>query len=99
MAETINTHKGIIAWFARNHVAANLLMWILLFGGVFGIIQIQKQVFPTFELNIVSVRVPYLGAAPEEVEQGVILKLEEAIKDLEGIKKLSSRAVEGLGSF
>ncbi len=98
MAETINTHKGIIAWFARNHVAANLLMWILLFGGVFGIIQIQKQVFPTFELNIVSVRVPYLGAAPEEVEQGVILKLEEAIKDLEGIKKLSSRAVEGLGT-
>ena len=98
MAETINTHKGIIAWFARNNVAANLLMWILLFGGVFGIIQIQKQVFPTFELNIISVRVPYLGAAPEEVEQGVILKLEEAIKDLEGIKKLSSRAVEGLGT-
>ncbi|MGB2265062.1 MAG: hypothetical protein ACPH3C_07735, partial [Glaciecola sp.] len=46
MSQEIDTHKGIIAWFARNHVAANLLMWILLFGGVFGIFTIHKQVFP-----------------------------------------------------
>jgi len=97
--QPINTQTGIIAWFARNHVAANLLMWILLVGGVFGAISIHKQVFPTFEFNVISVQVPYLGAAPQEVEEGVVLKLEEAVKDLEGIKKLSSRSVEGFGSL
>lgn len=99
MSQEIDTHKGIIAWFARNHVAANLLMWILLFGGVFGIFTIHKQVFPTFEFNVISVQVPYLGAAPQEVEEGVVLKLEEAVKDLEGIKRLTSRSVEGFGSL
>ena len=70
--QSYNTHTGMIAWFARNNVAANLLMWILLIGGLFGAMSIQKQVFPNFEVNIISVRVPYLGAAPQEVEEGVL---------------------------
>lgn len=94
----IDTHKGVIAWFARNNVAANLLMIVLIVGGLFGAFSIQKQVFPNFELNIVQVRVPYLGAAPQEVEEGVILKVEEAIKDLDGIKKITSTATEGMGN-
>ncbi len=94
----IDTKKGIIAWFARNHVAANLLMWLLLVGGVFGAIGIHKQIFPTFDINVVNVRVPYLGAAPQEVEEGVILKIEEAVKNLEGIKQITSTAVEGMGT-
>ncbi|MCU7554010.1 efflux RND transporter permease subunit [Alteromonas sp. ASW11-19] len=94
----IDTKHGVIAWFARNHVAANLLMWLLLVGGVFGAIGIQKQIFPTFDINIVNVRVPYLGAAPQEVEEGVILKVEEAVKNLEGIKQITSTAVEGMGT-
>jgi multidrug efflux pump subunit AcrB len=97
--EYIDTEKGIIAWFARNSVAANLLMFIIIIGGIFGIFRVQKQVFPAFEVNIIAVQVPYLGAAPEEVEEGVILKLEEAIKDIEGIKKLTSTAREGVGSI
>ena len=96
--QAYNTHKGLIAWFARNSVAANLLMWILLIGGVFGAFGIQKQVFPNFEVNIISVRVPYLGAAPQEVEEGVLLKVEDAIKDLDGIKQITSTATEGMGS-
>ncbi|MCV2883945.1 efflux RND transporter permease subunit [Aestuariibacter sp. AA17] len=92
----IDTHKGLIAWFARNSVAANLLMWILIIGGLFGAASIQKQVFPTFELNNIVVRVPYLGAAPQEVEEGVIIKIEEAIENLEGIKKVTSTATEGM---
>lgn len=91
----IDTHKGIISWFARNSVAANLLMWILIIGGLFGAASIQKQVFPNFELNNIIVRVPYLGAAPQEVEEGVIIKIEEAIENLEGIKKVTSTATEG----
>ncbi|MDY6929564.1 MAG: efflux RND transporter permease subunit [Pseudomonadota bacterium] len=96
--QAYNTHKGLIAWFARNSVAANLLMWILLIGGVFGAFGIQKQVFPNFEVNFISVRVPYLGAAPQEVEEGVLLKVEDAIKDLDGIKQITSTATEGMGS-
>ena len=97
--EHIDTEKGIIAWFARNSVAANLLMFIIIIGGIFGIFRVQKQIFPAFEVNIIAVQVPYLGAAPQEVEEGVILKLEEAIKDIEGIKKLTSTAREGVGSI
>ncbi|MEW9797025.1 efflux RND transporter permease subunit [Alteromonas sp. CYL-A6] len=94
----IDTHNGLIAWFARNNVAANLLMWLLIVGGIFGTFTIQKQIFPAFEINIINVRVPYLGAAPQEVEEGVILKVEEAVKNLEGIKKITSTAVEGMGT-
>ena len=94
----IDTEKGLIAWFARNSVAANLLMWLLIVGGLFGAFSIQKQVFPSFEIDIINVRVPYLGAAPQEVEEGVILKIEESIKNLEGIKQVTSTAVEGMGT-
>lgn len=95
--EKIDTHRGIIAWFARNSVAANLLMWILIVGGIFSAFSIHKQVFPNFEFNNIVVRVPYLGAAPQEAEEGVVIKIEEAIKDLEGIKKITSTASEGMG--
>ncbi|WP_421134511.1 efflux RND transporter permease subunit [Alteromonas sp. A079] len=95
---TIDTQKGLIAWFARNHVAANLLMWLLIVGGIFSAFSIQKQVFPSFDIDVISVRVPYLGAAPQEVEEGVILKVEESLKNLEGIKQLTSTAVEGMGT-
>ena len=94
----IDTHKGMIAWFARNSVAANLLMWILLVGGLFSAFTIQKQIFPNIEVNIISVQVPYLGAAPQEVEEGVLLKVEEAVENLDGIKKITSTASEGMGS-
>ncbi|AXR06383.1 efflux RND transporter permease subunit [Salinimonas sediminis] len=94
----IDTQKGLIAWFARNNVASNLLMWILLVGGIVSAFTIQKQIFPSIEINVISVRVPYLGAAPQEVEEGVLLKIEEAIENLEGIKKITSTAQEGMGT-
>jgi multidrug efflux pump subunit AcrB len=97
-SDRIDTRTGTIAWFARNSVAANLLMISIIIGGIFGIFKVQKQVFPQFTINVISIQVPYLGAAPQEVEEGVILKIEESIKDLEGIKKITSVAREGLGS-
>ncbi|MCW8108665.1 efflux RND transporter permease subunit [Alteromonas ponticola] len=96
--DKIDTQHGIIAWFARNSVAANLLMWILIVGGIMGAFGIQKQIFPAFDINIINVRVPYLGAAPQEVEEGVIVKIEEAVKNLEGIKQITSTATEGMGT-
>jgi multidrug efflux pump subunit AcrB len=94
----IDTKTGVIAWFARNSVAANLLMWSLIIGGIIGAFTIHKQVFPNFELNSISVQVSYLGAAPQEVEEGVVIKIEEAIKDIEGIKKITSTAREGFAN-
>ena len=89
--------KGIIAWFAANHVAANLLMVLIIVGGLFTVGSIRKETQPALELNLIQVRVPYLGAAPQEVEEGVVLKVEDAIQDLVGIKKIRSYAFEGTG--
>uniref|UniRef100_Q0HRN7 Acriflavin resistance protein n=1 Tax=Shewanella sp. (strain MR-7) TaxID=60481 RepID=Q0HRN7_SHESR len=95
----MDTQKGILAWFARNSVAANLLMWALLIGGLFSTVLINKEVFPSFNLNLLSITVAYPGAAPQEIEEGINIKIEEAIQDINGIKKVTSVASEGVGSI
>jgi multidrug efflux pump subunit AcrB len=92
------TQSGLIAWFAGNHVAANLLMIVIIVFGIFSAFTIRKQTTPDFELNLVQIQVPYLGAAPQEVEEGVVIKIEEAIQDLDGIVELNSVAREGMGT-
>jgi multidrug efflux pump subunit AcrB len=82
--------KGIIAWFARNSVAANLLMFFIIIGGVLASLIVRKQMFPLEEINWVSVSVPYLGAAPQEVEEGITVKIEEALESIEGLKRVIS---------
>ncbi|MEZ9139634.1 MULTISPECIES: efflux RND transporter permease subunit [unclassified Shewanella] len=94
----MDTNKGIIAWFARNNVAANLLMFALLIGGLFSSLLINKEVFPTFELNLLNISVAYPGAAPQEIEEGINIKIEEAIQDINGIKKVTSVASDSVGS-
>ena len=88
---------GIISWFAANHVAANLLMLLIIVAGLISSFSIRKETQPEFELNLIQVQVPYLGAAPLEVEEGVVIKVEEAIQDINGILKIRSRAREGFG--
>jgi multidrug efflux pump subunit AcrB len=97
-ARLVSSEKGLIAWFAGNHVAANLLMWFIIVAGLISVFTIRKQTTPDFELNWIQVQVPYLGAAPQEVEEGVVVKVEEAIQDIQGIVEIRSRANEGLGS-
>lgn len=89
----------MIRWFARNGVAANLVMLIIVVGGVGALFSIKQELFPEFSLDTVVVRVPYLGAAPEEVEQGVVLRVEEAVQGVDGIKEIRSRASEGYGEI
>lgn len=89
--------KGIISWFARNSVAANLLMICILIGGLLTILTINKKLMPDIKLNIISVSVAYPGAAPQEIEEGINIKIEEAIKEVEGIEKITTVASEGLG--
>ncbi|MFT7177575.1 MAG: multidrug efflux pump subunit AcrB, partial [Halioglobus sp.] len=88
------THKGIIHWFAVNPVAANLLMAIIMIVGLASAFTIQRSIFPTFDIEIITVNMTYPGAAPEEVEKGIVEKIEEAINDVDGIKRVTSTAYE-----
>jgi len=85
-----------ITWFVRNPVAANLMMIMLIVCGLLGAFIVNQEEFPNIDVKAVSVTVAYLGAAPEEVEKSVCVRVEEAIKGLEGIDKLNSSATEGL---
>ncbi|RUO38108.1 acriflavin resistance protein [Aliidiomarina shirensis] len=96
--EPLPKETGIIAWFARNKVAANLLMLLIIVAGIISVFQIRKQMFPTIEPNLISVRVAYPGAAPQEVEQGVIIRIEDAIDEVEGLKRISSTSSESMGT-
>jgi multidrug efflux pump subunit AcrB len=91
--------RGAMAWMAGNTVAANLLMAIFLVGGLFMAFNIKQEVFPEFSLDSVSISVAYPGASPEEVESGIILAVEEAVRDLEGIDEITSQASEGRASI
>jgi multidrug efflux pump subunit AcrB len=90
---------GVIAWFAYNPVAANLLMLIIMAVGLGSAFNIQRAMFPAIEINLIVINVAYPGAAPEEVEQGVVLKIEEAINDIEGIKRVESDSFESGASM
>ena len=86
--------KGLISWFVRNPIAANLLMFSLVVGGLLGLIEVRKEEFPNIDVPTITVSVPYLGAAPSEVETGVCIRIEEAVQGIEGIEKIKTQAAE-----
>ena len=89
----------MIAWFTKNHVAANLLLISILLAGLFSLFtQIPLEVFPTIQTERVNVSVSLRGSTPEDVEKGVTIRIEEAVQDLEGVKRISSRSSEGSSS-
>lgn len=89
----------MIEWFARNGVAANLLMALLIGIGVVSLMsKVNKEVFPTVEPDSVYVTVQYPGSTPAETEEAIVLKIEEAIQDLAGIERIYSNANEGSAS-
>lgn len=89
----------MIAWFARNHVAANLLMITILFAGFYSLSsRIPLEVFPSFETDRINVSVTLRGATPEDTELGVAILIEEAVQDLEGIEQITSVSSEGSAS-
>nr|MBF0222404.1 efflux RND transporter permease subunit [Desulfobulbaceae bacterium] len=91
-----NFKKGPMAWMAENSVSANLLMIFLLVGGFIWGTKIKQEVFPEFSLDNVTITVAYPGASPEEIEQGIVLPIEEAIQGVDGIQEISSSANEGV---
>jgi multidrug efflux pump subunit AcrB len=87
--------KGVIAWFAHNNVAANLLMGLIVLSGLVAVVSMPQKSFPDIDIPVISITVLYLGAAPEEVEQGVCIRIEEELEGVEGVKHIRSNANEG----
>ncbi|MEO0445202.1 MAG: efflux RND transporter permease subunit [Verrucomicrobiota bacterium] len=93
----IESRGGVIGWFVRNPIAANLVMLMFLVGGLISVLGIDKKTMPEMRMNMIRVEVPFPGASPEEVERGILLKIEEVIEEVEGIKRVTSHAYENLG--
>ncbi len=85
---------GLLAWFAANPVAANLLMVILFLGGTLSLLHMDKQAFPKFDPPVINIAAEYPGAGPAEVEEGVCIPIEEVIHDLNGIKQIKTVAID-----
>lgn len=92
-----NSGHGIVGQFIRNPVAANLLMLIFLFGGLVVGSNLKSQVFPTISTGVITVTVPYPGATPAEVEEGITRRVEEALLGIDGVKRVQSTAIENMG--
>ena len=90
--------NGGIAWLARNPVAANLLMVLIVAAGLMASTEIVDEAFPQADLDVIGIDVPFLGAAPEDVEAGVVLRVEEAIENIQGVRRIQSTASPGSAS-
>jgi len=94
-----NESYGLIGWFTKNPVAANLLMVLVISAGLISALNISKSMFPVGDLDQISISAVYPGAAPVEVEKGVILPMEAALQGLKGIKKINSTAGRDMASI
>jgi multidrug efflux pump subunit AcrB len=90
--------RGPISWMTRNPVAANIIMAILVIGGVIQAFNIKQEFLPSAQLDMVTISVPYPGASPEEVEQAIVLAVEEAVRGLDGVEEVTATAREGRGN-
>ncbi|NCG19915.1 MAG: AcrB/AcrD/AcrF family protein [Rhodobacterales bacterium] len=98
MSQSKFQYSGPIAWMTKNSVAANLLMALLFVSGLVGLFTVKQVVFPEISMDTVLVAVPYPGASPSEVEQGIVLAVEEAVRGVDGVKRITSVSSEGGGS-
>ncbi|WP_355662227.1 efflux RND transporter permease subunit [Halomonas salifodinae] len=95
----MSKRRGVIGFFVHHRVAANLVMLVMLVGGVLGLSRMNIQFFPTFALDVVSVRVVWSGASAEDVEQGVTLPLEQRLRSIDGLKRMTSTSTQGVASI
>ncbi len=91
--------NGMLAFFIRHRVAANVLVLVALMAGFLGVTRMNVQFFPNFALDVLSVRVIWSGASAEDVENGIVIPLEERLKTVDGVKKLSATAAQGVASI
>ena len=97
MASNDHSHgtSGPIAWMAGHTVAANLVMLIFILGGLLVGTRLKQEVFPQFDVDIIRVSVAYPGASPQEIEQGIVLSIEDAVRGLDGVKEVTATVNEG----
>lgn len=96
--DNTSSASGVLAWFARNHVAANLLMLAVVVVGLVVAGNIRQEIYPIFELDTVEIDMQYRGASPEEVEQSILLPIEAEVRSLEITRRIESSASEGRAS-
>ncbi|WP_444997357.1 efflux RND transporter permease subunit [Aliikangiella sp. IMCC44359] len=89
--------NAMIAWWARNPIAANLLMLGMLFSGLLGYFQMEREIFPTIKVNAIEISIIWPGASPKEVEEQLLVRVEEALREIDSIDRISSTATEALG--
>ena len=90
--------KALVRWAIENAPAMNAVMVAAILVGMVSLASLRRETFPEFDLDMIMITVPYPGAAPEEVEEGICQKIEEAVRSISGIKKVTSTASEGMGS-
>lgn len=94
--DDVPEETGFLAGMTKNRVAANVIMALLFIGGIATLPRVRQEVFPEFDLDLVLINVAYPGASPAEVEQGIALPIEEAVRGLDGVKEVRSTASEGV---
>jgi multidrug efflux pump subunit AcrB len=93
-------HRGdLIGLFAHHKVAANLLMIIMIMSGAFALDRLNVQFFPTFELEIVQVRVVWSGASAEDIEDGITNPLEQRLRTVDNLDKMTSTSSQGISAI
>ncbi|MEZ5892082.1 MAG: efflux RND transporter permease subunit [Parvularculaceae bacterium] len=90
--------NGLISWWAKNSVAANLLMVAIVITGFIALTRLEQEVFPSASFNGATIAVAWPGASPQEIEEQIILRIEESISDIDGVKHIYSTAREGVAS-
>lgn len=96
-SKEIMEQRGVVAFMARNGVAANLLMIFLFVAGIASYRTIVQEVFAENSLDTIQVSVAYPGATPDEVEESIVQKIEEAVEAVENVKEIKSNAAENIG--
>ena len=80
-------------WSIKNNVSVNLIMIFIIIAGIFTVMKMRREMFPQFSLDMIAVSVVYPGSSPEEVEEGICIKIEEQIQSIEGIKSVKDLKV------
>ena len=89
--------RGLIAWWAKNSVAANLLMFAIIVVGIFGFFKLEREILPGIKANEIQVEASWQGASPRDVQEQMITRIEEAVYDIDGIDNIQATAFEGGG--
>jgi multidrug efflux pump subunit AcrB len=98
--KAIKGHQNdIIGLFAHHKVAANLLMAVMILSGIFALDRLNVQFFPSFDLDLVTVRVVWTGASAEDVEEGITNPLEQRLRSIDGLRKMTSTSAQGIASI